>query len=97
MAHFTLYNGESQIDTFEALAKSIGFSQKRSLYGINLDIRPEGCRIILKTYTDGKAEICFINASTFDRCSEVLTAFLESNADTGVKWRTDMYYKPFNS
>lgn len=97
MASELFYSSATQVDVFSRLFESVAFGQGRVLYGINLDVRGDGCRIILKTFTDGKAEICFINASTLDRCCEVLDSFLTSNASSGVKWKTDMYYKASES
>lgn len=77
----------------ETLVECIAFSTQRNLYGYNVDFRGSGARIILKAHTNGRAEIAFINASTVERCVEVLDAFLHTTAKTGVEWRPDKYYK----
>lgn len=79
---------------FDALFEEVAYNHGRVLYGLNFDVRTAACRVILKTYTDGRAEICYINASTLERCLEVLNAFLNTNSTTGVEWMKDQYYKP---
>lgn len=80
------------LDGFDLLRSSIAWNHGRIMYGFNIDVRDSGCRFIIKTFTKGRAEICFINASTIERCLEVLEAHLYSNANVGVKWKPDKYY-----
>jgi len=78
----------------DGLSEYIAWHHARVLYGINFDVRPSGARIILKTLTAGRAEIAFINASTLERCLEVLESYLTSDANVGVQWKPDKYFKP---
>jgi hypothetical protein len=81
-------------EAYYRLGEYIGWHYGRVLYGVNFDFRADGCRIILKATRGGRGEIAFINASSSERCFEVLEAFVTSDADVGVKWKTDKYYKP---
>lgn len=81
---------------FDALAECVSHSTGRHLYGFNVDFRNEGCRIVLKAYTNKRSEIAFVNASTAERVIEVLDAFLHTNGTHGVEWRPDKYYKEIN-
>lgn len=78
----------------QRLGEYIGWHYRRVLYGVNFDFRPDGARIILKVTNNGRGEIAFINASTLERCFEVLEAFITTNSDVGVKWKPDKYYQP---
>ena len=82
------------LDGYDGICKSVALGHSRVLYGINVDVRPSRARIILKTFTGGRAEIAFINASDIERCLEVLEAFVTTNANVGVKWKPDKYYQP---
>lgn len=79
---------------YDGICKSIAYNHGKLLYGINLDVRPDGTRIILKTLTRGRGEICFINASSLERCLEVLESFVETSSAVGVQWKPDKYFKP---
>lgn len=78
----------------QRIGEYIGWHYGRVLYGVNFDFRPDGARIILKVTIGGRGEIAFINASTLERCFEVLEAFITTNSDVGVKWKSDQYYQP---
>jgi len=75
------------------LQEIVGHSHGRGLYNFSIELRDDRSRIMLKTYTSGRAEICFVNASTLDNCIEVLSAFLDTTNNVGVKWTEDKYYK----
>jgi hypothetical protein len=94
MATFTTKATEALIDGFDGLFKTICYADGRLLYGVNIDARASECRIILKTFTNGRPEIAFINATSLERCIEIIEAFVDTNNKTGVVWRPDKYYKP---
>ena len=94
MTKILTYEAGNLVQVYGSLFESVVFGTGKVLYGINIDSRPEGCRIILKTFTKGKPEICFINASTFERCCELIDTFCNTTSDIGVKWYPDKYYKP---
>jgi len=85
---------ELHLQSYDSIFESVVFGTGKILHGINFDVRPEGCRIILKTLTKGKPEVCFINASTLEGCLETLYAFCHTTTNMGIKWKPDQYYKP---
>jgi hypothetical protein len=93
LANARFFSPEKQLDAFATLYESVAFNHRRILYGLNYDVRDGNVRIILKTYTNNRPEICFINASTFEQVLDVLEAFLITNNKTGVDWKPDKYYK----
>lgn len=94
MPHSIFFNAQLWLRCFDQMHESVAFSHSRRLYAINMDVRPGGCRIILKAFTNNRPEIAFINASTPERCCELLDAWFSTKAKMGIDWKPDKYYRP---